>query len=177
MTAAEYKHGGDVSSAGDGQHHIHVQKHEQTHVILFGLGRYGSAIADRLERRGVRLLCVDFNPDEIRRRQRKGHRAVYGDACDHEFLESLPLAGVRWVVAALPQHDTGLLHEDPRIALIDGLKRRNFEGKVAVSAHHLNEADRLRARGADLVLLPFTDAADRADAVLAQELGMEADRE
>lgn len=142
-------------------------------VIIFGLGRYGSAIAERLERRGVKLLTVDFNPDEVRRWQRKGHCAVYGDACDHEFLESLPLDGVRWVVAALPQHDTGLLHDDPRIVLIDGLKRRKFLGKVAVSAHHLHEADRLKTRGADLVLLPFRDAADRADVVLAKELGLE----
>jgi Kef-type K+ transport system membrane component KefB len=131
-------------------------------VILFGLGRYGSAIAEQLRKDKIKLLAVDFNPDELRRWRAAGYDAVYGDACDHEFIGTLPLKSVKWVVSALPQHDLGLTHEDPRLVLIDGLKRQKYKGKVAVSTHVAEEKKALKDKGADLVFLPFHDAADRA---------------
>lgn len=135
-------------------------------VIMFGLGRYGLSMARALAARGMRILAVDFNPDEIRRHRRQSQdrliEAIYGDACDPEFIASLPLDGVRWVVAAMPQHDLGLTHEDPRMVLLGGLRERSFEGKVAVSTAFAHDEDILKARGADLVLFPFRDAAERA---------------
>ena len=74
----------------------------------------------------------------------------------------LPLSKTKWVVSAMPQHDLGVTHQDPRLILIDGLKREKFEGRIAVSTHRANEAEALKAAGADLVFLPFQDAADRA---------------
>jgi Trk K+ transport system NAD-binding subunit len=104
---------------------------------------------------------VDFNPDEVRRWREEGYDVVYGDACDQEFTASLPLSAAKWVVSALPQHDLGLTHEDPRLVLIDGLKRQKFVGRIAVSTHQPNEVKVLQVKGADLVFLPFYDAADR----------------
>lgn len=131
-------------------------------VILFGLGRYGSAISEHLRKDNVKLLAIDFNPDELRRWRAAGYDAIYGDACDHEFVGSLPLKCVKWVVSAMPQHDLGLTHEDPRLVLIDALKRLKYSGKIAVSAHQEQEKETLKNKGADLVFLPFLDAADYA---------------
>ncbi len=131
-------------------------------VILFGLGRYGSAIAEHLRKDKIRLLAVDFNPDEVRNWKAAGYDAMYGDACDQEFISTLPLKGVGWVVSAMPQHDIGLTHEDSRLVLIDALKREKFEGKIAVSTQQSHEKEALKAKGADLVFLPFYDAAGRA---------------
>lgn len=36
-------------------------------VIVFGLGRFGTAIGMRLKKRGIRVLGVDFNPLALRR--------------------------------------------------------------------------------------------------------------
>lgn len=131
-------------------------------LILFGMGRYGAAIAHQLCKENFRLLVVDFNPDEVRRSKELGYDVVYGDACDQEFTANLPLTGVKWVVSAMPQHDLGLTHEDPRLVLIDGLKSQKFTGRIAVSTHQPHEVKALKAKGADLVFLPFYDAADRA---------------
>jgi hypothetical protein len=86
---------------------------------------------------------------------------VYGDACDQELISSLPLKSVKRVIFAIPQHDLGLTHEDPYLALIDALKRQNYKGKIAVSTQPTHEKEALRTKGADLVFLPFFDAADR----------------
>ncbi|KFI08507.1 cation:proton antiporter [Massilia sp. BSC265] len=131
-------------------------------VILFGIGRYGSAIAQRLRTKGVRLLAVDFNPDELRRWHAAGYDAVYGDACDEESVASLPLGSAAWVVSALPQHELGLTHEDPRLVLMNALKRQGYTGKVAISTQREQDVELLRSKGADLVFLPFQDAAERA---------------
>lgn len=131
-------------------------------VILFGLGRYGKAIAHYLHQEGFRLLSVDFNPDEVRRWRDQDHSAMYGDACDPAFVSGLPLKGVKWVVSAMPQHDIGVTHEDPRLSLIEGLKAHDYKGGIAISTQQLHDRETLKERGATLILLPFYDAAQRA---------------
>ncbi len=131
-------------------------------VILFGLGRYGSAIAEHLKHDNVKLLAIDFNPDEVRNWKAMEYDALYGDACDHEFIGTLPLKHAKWVISAMPQHDLGVTHQDPRLILIDGLKSEGFEGKIAVSTQRASEKEALKKSGATLVFLPFHDAADRA---------------
>jgi Kef-type K+ transport system membrane component KefB len=138
-------------------------------VILFGLGRYGGAIAERLRRRGVSVLGVDFNPEAVRAFQARGFPAIYGDATDPEFLAHLPLAGVRWAVSAVPERDLGVMAEDARLSLIQGLRAAGFTGRVAVTCQKGRaEAERLREHGADLVLEPFQDAADQAVAWICE---------
>jgi len=131
-------------------------------VILFGLGRYGTAIAHHLRASGYNLLGVDFNPDEVRKWRTHGHASVYGDACDPEFIASLPLGEARWVISAMPQHDTGVTHEDPRLMLLNALSAAKYAGKVAVSTHDPRQDGMLRTAGAHVVFLPFHDAAERA---------------
>ena len=147
-----------------------VAKWQRFDVLLFGLGRYGTAIARRLQQHGLKVLGVDFNPEVIRLWDAQDMEVVYGDATDPEFIGSLPLGGARWAVSAVPEHRTGLTHEDPRIALIQALRFHKFEGRIAVAAPRAGDVDRLCEANADLVLLPFQDAADRAaDLILRGE--------
>ena len=131
-------------------------------VVVMGLGRYGSGIACRLAARGLRVLGVDFDPDALRRRREAGIEAIYGDASDADFIAHLPLGSAAWVVSAIPPSAGGLTHEDHRVALIEALRERRFGGRIAVVAHGPAEARALRARGVELVLMPFEDAAERA---------------
>lgn len=138
-------------------------------VILFGLGRYGKAIAHYLQQRGFSLLAVDFNPDEVRRWRAQGHAAVFGDASDPAYVASLPLGGAKWVVSAMPQHDIGVTHEDSRLILLEALKQQRFGGGIAISTQHLHDREILKEKGATLILLPFYDAAKQAVARIAAE--------
>jgi len=137
-------------------------EHTDYDIILFGMGRYGSAVVHYLKQDGYRILAVDFNPDEVRQWKKRGYDAIYGDASDQEFIASLPLQGVKWVVSAVSQHELGLSREDPRMVLIDALKHTGFTGRIAVSTQWLQEKEQLKAKGADIVFLPFYDAAEQA---------------
>ncbi|MEM6354140.1 MAG: cation:proton antiporter [Pseudomonadota bacterium] len=128
-------------------------------VILFGLGRYGLGIAAALRDGGQRILGVDFSPEAVRHARMLGHDAVFGDATDPEFLAHLPLSRAHWLVMAVPEHDTGVTHDDPRRALLKVARELGFSGKVAVAAHRAATAEALKAHRADLVLMPYRDAA------------------
>ena len=139
-------------------------------VILFGLGRYGSAMYERLHAAGYKVLGIDFDPDNVRRWQRQDIPAMYGDMADPDFIAHLPLTGSRWVIAAIPVVSTPLTHSDPRRILIESLQDQGYSGRIAVAAQHSHDAERLRDKGADLILMPFVDAADQAaDLVLGRQ--------
>jgi len=135
-------------------------------VVVFGLGRYGLAIAQELRSAGRKVLGVDFNPVAVRHARAQGFDVIFGDATDPEMLAHLPLKQVTWAVSAVPEHDTGVTHDDPRRSLIGSLRDLKFDGRIAVSAHSEDTADKLEAAGADLVLMPFRDAATRAAALV-----------
>ncbi|VAX05276.1 Glutathione-regulated potassium-efflux system protein KefB [hydrothermal vent metagenome] len=124
-------------------------------VILFGLGRFGTGIARELRQRGYRVLGVDFDPDLVRRQERCGFAVCYGDAEGPEFLATLPLGQVRWVLSSLREMPVNL-------ALLHGLRDFGYKGRVAVTAHTTSDAEQLQQAGADRVLIPYTDAATEA---------------
>lgn len=131
-------------------------------VVLFGLGRFGTAIGLRLEKRGIRTLGVDFNPLAVRRWRTLGLPACYGDATDAEFIAELPLRDAQWLVLSVPQQAIGLSHEDARATMLQIARAGGFRGRIAVTSHSAEDTGRLVASGADLVFEPFQDAADRA---------------
>lgn len=143
---------------------------DQPHdVILFGLGRYGLGIASALRDSGKDILGVDFNPQAVRHARAQGFDTVFGDATDPEFLAYLPLKHAQWLVLAVPEHDTGLTHDDPRHALLRAVRDHGYRGKVAVAAHRELTAEALATAEADLVLMPYRDAAFAAARMIASD--------
>ncbi|WP_417543851.1 cation:proton antiporter [Marinobacter sp.] len=128
-------------------------------VILFGLGRYGLGIAGVLREAGLRVLGVDFSPTAVRHARMDGYDVIFGDATDPEFLAHLPLGAAKWLVLAVPEHETGLTHDDPRRALLRSVQDLGYHGKVAVAAHSEKTAAALARAKADIVLMPYRDAA------------------
>lgn len=144
-----------------------ARQNEAFGVVVFGLGRFGTAIGLRLKKRGIRVLGIDFNPQAVRRWRDLGLEADFGDATDPEFVAELPLHGADWVVSAVPIHQTGLSHEDARRTLIQLSRAAGFRGRIAAASHSPRDTEVLMASGADLVLEPFQDAADRAVELLS----------
>lgn len=135
--------------------------HNQYDIVIFGLGRYGSALANHLLDQNQKILAIDFNPEVIQKAQKQGFTALYGDVHDEDFIHSLPLKNVKWIILATPQHEWGLTHEDPRIVLLETLKQIGFQGKIALSTHIESEVFLMKSRGADLVFVPYQYAASQ----------------
>ena len=123
-----------------------------TEIIVFGAGRYGSEIVQALRGRGCRVVTVDYNPELVRAARNTGHKVLYGDAEDPEFIASLPLSPAHWVVSTMRDERVGRTQ-------IHSLRNSGYAGRIAVTAHGSAEAARLEQSGSDLVLLPFVEAA------------------
>ncbi|QFY89570.1 cation:proton antiporter [Magnetovirga frankeli] len=132
-----------------------LQDEGQADILLIGLGRFGAAMAQSLRARGCRLLAVDFNPDAVQRHLRDGYAVHYGDAEDPELIASLPLQQSKWVVSTLRDRSLNNM-------LLHALQQQGYKGRVALSTTSRLEAEHLRQAGADLVLVPYADAAREA---------------
>jgi Kef-type K+ transport system membrane component KefB len=128
-------------------------------VILFGLGRYGGSIMKYLQQEGLVVVGVDFNPEIVKFWHQQDVLTLYGDAENPECAATLPLAKTKWVVSSIPGEDLSL-------NLLHVLKEHRFQGKIALTSHSTQEMAVLHQAGADLVLLPFRDAAKQAAEML-----------
>jgi Kef-type K+ transport system membrane component KefB len=143
-----------------------VHRNERYPVIIFGLGRFGTALGLRLKQRGIKVLGLDFNPIAVSRWRELGLSAQFGDATDPEFIAELPLSQAEWLVSTVPIFPTGLSYEDVRSTLIQLSRTSGFRGKIAITLHQRSDTAAMLEAGADIVIEPFEDAADRAVDVL-----------
>jgi Kef-type K+ transport system membrane component KefB len=128
-------------------------------TIVFGLGRYGRNLVQELRQRGTSVLSVDFDPERVRFWRERGLVAIYGDLEDIELFHDLPLADAQWVVSTIAGRDKCLV-------LLHALEHSNFSGRTALTADTMRHREFLLAAGADVVLLPFRDAAAEAASML-----------
>ncbi|MEO0948183.1 MAG: cation:proton antiporter, partial [Cyanobacteria bacterium J06641_5] len=133
-------------------------------AIVFGLGRYGGEVVENLRRDGLTVLGVDFDPEIVAAWSDRGIQTLYGDSDDPELAALLPLGQAKWVASTIPRVDSGL-------ALLHTLRHYCFQGQVALTSHNPRDEAVLREAGADLVLMPFRDAAIEAARLLGAEQG------
>ena len=145
--AAEQAGGGDVPAQ----------------VIVFGLGRYGTRLFEQLRSAGVVAVGVDFDPEAVRALQTRQLPVLFGDGEDPEFLATLPLRQVRWVITTFPQWESNR-------ALLHALKEVGFAGQVVGAVRDPVHGQALAAAGVSQVLSPFDDAADFAASRLASDI-------
>lgn len=121
--------------------------------IIFGMGRFGSNIARKLNEQGVNIMGFDFDPEAISLLSKEGFNVCYGDAEDPECLLSLPLMDKSWIISTIPNIEVN-------IALLNSLKEKGFKGKKAILAYSHEDGEKLKRAGADLILFPFIEAAE-----------------
>ncbi|MDP2153152.1 MAG: cation:proton antiporter [Methylotenera sp.] len=124
-------------------------------LIIFGLGRYGGRLALGLKDSGLSIMGVDFDPEISRNYRRKGLTVRFGDGMETDFIESLPLKGVPWVVSTLPD----LISNK---GLVQALQDHHYQGKIAVVAREETDGATLKKLGVSNVLYPMNNAVDYA---------------
>ena len=129
-------------------------------AVVFGLGRYGSRLLEQLRAAGIDAIGVDFDPEAVRQLRRRHLPVRFGDGEDADFVESLPLARLRWVITTFPQWESNR-------ALLHALHSAGFNGRVAGAARDAAHGRELAAAGVQRILNPFDDAADHAAQGLA----------
>jgi Trk K+ transport system NAD-binding subunit len=132
-------------------------------VIVFGLGRYGGRLFEQLRADGIEAIGVDFDPEVVRELQGRGLPVLFGDGEDPDFLETLPLRQVPWVITTFPQWESNR-------ALLHALQAMHYRGQVVGAVRDAAHGRALTETGVARVFNPFDDAADHAAARLARDI-------
>ncbi|WP_219933111.1 cation:proton antiporter [Massilia glaciei] len=138
----------------------HTDGHERPEVLVFGLGRYGRQLALGLRASGLEVLGIDFDPVVVRAASHQGLPVRFGDGIEVDFIGSLPLGDIKWVVSALPDAESNR-------GLMQALRENDFQGKVAAVTSEETDAILLGELGASIVLQPLKNAVDHAATALA----------
>ncbi|MBI4135836.1 cation:proton antiporter [Candidatus Uhrbacteria bacterium] len=133
-------------------------------AILFGYNRIGFDILAALQKTKINTLVVDYNPDVIYALTKDGIPCVYGDITDPEFLNTLSLRNAKICISTIPALATNAV-------LLNELQLKNPRAIILMTAHQIDDARALYARGASYVIMPhFLGGAHVAQLILNLKL-------
>jgi CPA2 family monovalent cation:H+ antiporter-2 len=78
------------------------------HAIVAGFGPVGRAVADRLDRQGVRTTIIELNPRTVEKQFELGRAVVYGDAANREVLERAGIDSADAIILTMPDEEAVL---------------------------------------------------------------------
>jgi trk system potassium uptake protein TrkA len=122
--------------------------------IVIGIGRFGSAVAERLYELGHEVLAIDTNEEVIQKISDKVTHAITADASDESVLKSL---GVR-------NFDVGVVSISSDIQssiMITMMLKELGVGYIVAKAKDETHAKVLLKIGADRVVFPERDMGER----------------
>lgn len=139
----------------------------QYELIIFGLGRFGGRLAKLLtDHTDIKFLGVDFDPTVVNKFQRDSSNIIYGDIEDPELLERISFKNVKNVISTISDIDHS-------VHLVKALERREYKGKIYLTAIHEKDYKALSKLGPYRVLLPHQMAAENFyNSFLAENEGM-----
>ena len=139
------------------------------HVVVAGLGRVGSFIAEELHREGVPFVGIDEDPVAVARVRRLYGYAVYGDCASDAVLEAANVSHARLLVVGIA---------DPVAALvtIQHARRLNPSLHVIGRVGWREEAEAFRDMGVEAAVWPEMEAALEIMRVALVDLGLGAQR-
>ncbi|MED5510571.1 MAG: cation:proton antiporter family protein [Pseudomonadota bacterium] len=132
-----------------------VGAEQNIEILLVGLGRFGASVASNLAKRNCQFVAVDFDPETVRRHSRDGYNVRYGDVENPEFVASLPLDKINWVVSTVRDSQINRM-------LLHGLRQHGYQGKTAFSVTNRQDQILFANEGVNMVLEPYSDAAKEA---------------
>jgi trk system potassium uptake protein TrkA len=123
-------------------------------VVVVGLGRFGTALALELDRRGTDVLAIDSRPGIVQRLSGRLSRVVAADATDIDVLRELGVPDFRRAVVAIATDQQASI---VTTALLSDLEVGDIWAKALDQQH----ASILSRVGAHHVVLPEHEMGER----------------
>lgn len=115
--------------------------------ILIGYNRTGFSILKCVEQITNNFIVVDYNPDIIKKLEKRKIPCVYGDINNEEILNRININKAKVIISTVPDFESNLF-------LIRKIRSENKEAIIIVTARQIQEALELYNKGADYVILP-----------------------
>lgn len=115
--------------------------------VLLGENRIGFSIMKKFIESKKKYLVIDFNPERVRKLQKKGTRCIYGDVSNSEIINELRLDKAKLMVSTVPEMEVNLM-------IINKVKQKNKNTIIIVTGRQISDAFELYKAGADYVIMP-----------------------
>ncbi|MDO6748122.1 cation:proton antiporter family protein [Gilvimarinus sp. 1_MG-2023] len=123
----------------------------EAEVLIFGMGRTGTAAYEQLKDKVPGLIALDSDPGKVDRHRREGRSVLFADAEDQVFWQGLKMDSVRAVILSMSDIEAKMI-------AVKQLRQRGFTGFIASHTLFQDEADKINAAGADETYLTMSEA-------------------
>lgn len=120
-------------------------------VLIFGMGRTGTAAYEQLKDKVPGLIALDSDPGKVDRHRREGRSVLFADAEDPVFWQGLRMDNIRAVILSMSDIEA-------KVISVKQLRQRGFKGFIASHTLFQDEADKINAAGADETYLTMSEA-------------------
>lgn len=120
-------------------------------VLIFGMGRTGSAAYQFMEEHGFKALGLDADTYKAKAHNEAGHNVMFADAEDSNFWRSCNLGRIKAAILAMDDLEAKLI-------AARSLRQRGFTGPIVAHALHESHQEQIREAGADYTYLTMNQA-------------------
>jgi hypothetical protein len=120
-------------------------------VLIFGMGRTGSAAYRQAEEQGLRPVGLDADQYKAEAHTESGRSVLFADAEDSDFWRSCNFDKIRAAILAMDDLEAKLI-------AARSLRKRGFDGPIVAHALDDSHQEKIREAGADHTYLTMTEA-------------------
>lgn len=125
------------SSQNSALAHSGNEEEQKNHVVIFGYGRMGRAIADTLCQEGIKVMAFDKNAGRVQSGRTHGVPVYFGDASREHTLAAANLERAACAVVAVD--DITASHR-----IVDFIKSKDSNLPVIIRARHEDDLQRFK---------------------------------
>jgi predicted Kef-type K+ transport protein len=124
----------------------------EAEIIIFGMGRVGSAAYDTMRMRyGPKVLGIDYDAETVKNHLAAGRKVIQNDATDPDFWDALrPATRVKLIMLAMASHAANV-YAARRFA------RSDYAGMLAAVARYDDQTLELENLGVSVVFNYYTE--------------------
>ncbi len=123
-------------------------------VLIFGMGRTGSAAYRFIEEQGFKPLGLDADTYKAKAHQEAGRNVLFADAEDSNFWRTCKFGRIKAAILAMDDLEAKLI-------AARSMRQRGFTGPIVAHALHESHQERIREAGADYTYLTMNQAGIR----------------
>ena len=120
-------------------------------VLIFGMGRTGSAAYHQIEQDGFKPLGLDADTYTAKAHQEAGRNVMFADAEDSNFWRSCHFGQIKAAILAMDDLEAKLI-------AARSLRQRGFTGPIVSHALHDSHQEQIREAGANYTYLTMNQA-------------------
>jgi len=120
-------------------------------VLIFGMGRTGTAAYESLQQAGLRSVGLDADTYKVAAHQEAGRKVLFADAEDSHFWRSINLGRIRAAVLAMDDIEAKLIAARK-------LRERGLSGPIVAHALHESHQALIIGAGANFTYLTMAQA-------------------